>query len=544
MSEKRAFTAIAADVRSAQNGDGEAMNRILADVQDMVYYNCLKMLRDEQAAQDTTQEILIAVYQKLGALSDPQAYVGWVKRITANLCKNRLCKVNREFLLSVNEDGEDPFADFEDTDEQRIPDKALDNEETRRMIADLVDRLPDEQRMCVLLYYYDELKTHEIAETLKVSEGTIKSRLNYARKSIREGVRAYEKAGVKLYGFSPIPFLAYFLGKAAASTVSPVAAASITGASTATAATAATASTASAASAGGIGAFLATTAGKVVAGIAAAVVLGGAVTGTVIATRSPKESVPAIVQTETEQPSETPVVVHTAAPSAQQRPRRRRSRPKNRRLCPKRRRKSCRASRDFRPAMRRSFWKSCIRSLREITHTDTSTAIRLRRSGRYTAWMRTARSAKPMHGSRVFRNRNCRATRCILRTGRACISISATAARRTADLRRIGIFTGCAIWASRTDGRTPVNGRSGARNGRRRMRRKRSSGRSGDTARRNRGASMNVPIRTGPVRNKRYRMISTGSFPVRRAAYTITSPRRIGMSANGATEPRRRTSPR
>ncbi len=320
MSEKRAFTAIAADVRSAQNGDGEAMNRILADVQDMVYYNCLKMLRDEQAAQDTTQEILIAVYQKLGALSDPQAYVGWVKRITANLCKNRLCKVNREFLLSVNEDGEDPFADFEDTDEQRIPDKALDNEETRRMIADLVDRLPDEQRMCVLLYYYDELKTHEIAETLKVSEGTIKSRLNYARKSIREGVRAYEKAGVKLYGFSPIPFLAYFLGKAAASTVSPVAAASITGASTATAATAATASTASAASAGGIGAFLATTAGKVVAGIAAAVVLGGAVTGTVIATRSPKESVPAIVQTETEQPSETPVVVHTAAPTAQPTP--------------------------------------------------------------------------------------------------------------------------------------------------------------------------------------------------------------------------------
>ena len=128
MSEKRSFETIAKDVSMAQAGDAGAMERILADVQDMVYYNCLRMLRDEQGAQDAAQEVLIAVYTKLGKLSDPTAYVGWVKRITANLCKNRLSKANREFLLAENEEGEDPFAVFEDTDEQRVPDKALDND--------------------------------------------------------------------------------------------------------------------------------------------------------------------------------------------------------------------------------------------------------------------------------------------------------------------------------------------------------------------------------------------------------------------------------
>ena len=276
MNEKRGYDLIAADVVLAQKGDAEAMERILADVQDSVYYNCRTMLHDEQAAQDATQDILITVYRKIGTVSDPKAYIGWVRRITANHCKNRLCKVNREFLMPAAEDDKDPFAAFEDTDEQRVPEKAFDNEETRRMVVDLVNKLPDEQRMCVMLFYYDELKTREIAETLSVSEGTVKSRLNYARKAIKEGVRDYEKKGVKLYGLSPIPFLGYFLGKTAAATTAPIVLANVTAAATAATAAAgaaaaggtATAASASAtAASGGLAAFLTTTAGKIAAGV-------------------------------------------------------------------------------------------------------------------------------------------------------------------------------------------------------------------------------------------------------------------------------------
>ena len=77
MGKERSYETIAADVRLAQDGNAEAMDRILQDVQDAVYYNCLRMLRDEHKAQDATQDVLIAIYQKIGTLSDRPS--DWLK---------------------------------------------------------------------------------------------------------------------------------------------------------------------------------------------------------------------------------------------------------------------------------------------------------------------------------------------------------------------------------------------------------------------------------------------------------------------------------
>ncbi len=274
MNVKRDYTVIAADVKLAQEGDGPAMDRILTDVQDAVYYTCLRVLRSEEAACDVTQEILITVYRKIGTLRDPGTYVAWVNRITANRCKSHLSRPNHEVFLQSDEDGTDPFAMFEQADEQSVPDKALDNAETQRMILEIIDALPDEQRMCVMLYYFDEMKTREIADALDVSEGTVKSCLNYARKSIKEGVERYERMGFKLYGFSPIPFLGYYLGKLAKESLSPVTAQAVR----MTVSSAAAAGTASSTAAAGTAAAAATGAahgvGKAVAAIGVRILTG------------------------------------------------------------------------------------------------------------------------------------------------------------------------------------------------------------------------------------------------------------------------------
>ena len=77
---------------------------------------------------------------------------------------------------------------MEDLAETLTPDKGLDNEETRRMILGLVDALPPEQQMTVLFYYYDEMTVKQIAEAMDISEDTVKSRLNDARRSIAESI--------------------------------------------------------------------------------------------------------------------------------------------------------------------------------------------------------------------------------------------------------------------------------------------------------------------------------------------------------------------
>ena len=86
----------------------------------------------------------------------------------------------------MNESAEELFS--EDLDDQRIPEKILDTKETHRMIRELVDELPPAQKLCILMYYYDELPVKDIAEALDTSENTVKSRLSYARKTIKAGV--------------------------------------------------------------------------------------------------------------------------------------------------------------------------------------------------------------------------------------------------------------------------------------------------------------------------------------------------------------------
>ena len=94
---------------------------------------------------------------------------------------------------------EDESVGFDDSQKNEyvefMPEESVDYAEIKRMMQEILDKLSDEQRLCVLMYYYDEMSVGEIAETLECSAGTIKSRLNYARKYIKAEVEALEKKG-------------------------------------------------------------------------------------------------------------------------------------------------------------------------------------------------------------------------------------------------------------------------------------------------------------------------------------------------------------
>ena len=204
-------------VRSSQDGDQEAMSRLMEEIQPSVQYQCRKILGHKEDAEDAMQEILLLVCQKLGQLQVPAAFWGWLNQMTANHCKNVLVRSHPELQFWEDEEGNNLLDELEDPDEQAVPDRVIDNQETCRMVSELVDQLPPAQRICVVMRYYDEIPVKEIAAALEVPENTVKSRLNYARKAIKDGVLGYEDRGIKLYGLSPLPFLAYFLHRDAES---------------------------------------------------------------------------------------------------------------------------------------------------------------------------------------------------------------------------------------------------------------------------------------------------------------------------------------
>lgn len=196
-------------IRRCLSRDQQAQEELVLAAQNRVYYHCRKMLKHEEDALDATQEILISMLTRLDRLQDPEAFWGWLSAMTANHCRNVLTRGRREAQIPEDDEGNSLLDAFESLDEQTVPDKALDNDETRRMIVELVDQLPPPQRQCVLMFYYEEMSVKDIAAALETSEGTVKSRLNYARKAIKSGVDAYAAQGVKLY--SALPFLVYFL---------------------------------------------------------------------------------------------------------------------------------------------------------------------------------------------------------------------------------------------------------------------------------------------------------------------------------------------
>lgn len=266
-------------IQSARAGNPQAQETLVLDIQDRVYYHCKKMMKNESDAQDAAQDVLIAVLTSLDKLKEPAAFYGWVNGITANRCKHLLTRGKREWQIPEDEDGGSMLDDLENLDQQAVPEAVLDDKETKRLMLELIDALPPDQRMCVLFYYYDEMSVKEIAQAMETSEGTVKSRLNYARRSIKAGVEDLEKRGTKLYGVAPLPLLLLFLRmEAAQSGLSAAQSAGLTASVLSVVQTPASGGTAAGSTAGGAAAKAGTAlAARIVAVALAVVVTAGAV---------------------------------------------------------------------------------------------------------------------------------------------------------------------------------------------------------------------------------------------------------------------------
>ena len=129
-------------IERSRQGEASAQEALVLAVQNRVYYHCKKMLKKEEDAQDATQDVLITMLTSLDKLKEPAAFWGWVNGITANRCRHLLSAPRREWQVPEDEEGNSMLESVENLDETLVPEKALDNEETRRMILGLVDGLP------------------------------------------------------------------------------------------------------------------------------------------------------------------------------------------------------------------------------------------------------------------------------------------------------------------------------------------------------------------------------------------------------------------
>ena len=197
-------------VEEFKNGDESKFEVIYLETSNKLY-NYIFSLSDSLNNEDCmelVQETYIQVNNKIDTLKDSKAFTSWMFTIARNKTLRYLEKRKKEVLLS--EEGQGVFESQLETDMDLLPQEILDSKEKQRMILDILNSLPEEQKEAIYLRYYNGLSVKEIAEKLSVSDGTVKSRLNYGRKKIQAEVEALEKKGTKLYGITGLPFI-YFL---------------------------------------------------------------------------------------------------------------------------------------------------------------------------------------------------------------------------------------------------------------------------------------------------------------------------------------------
>ena len=194
-------------IQRAIDKDQTAIEQLYNMTSDNVYYSIKTMIKNEDVVMDIMQDTYLKAFASLSQLKEPAAFRGWIKRIAHNKTVDYLRKAKPVMFSEMVSVDSDEMIDFKDERTASMPEEVMDQKETSRLIGEILDGLSEEQRTVVGMFYFDNMSVKEIADVLDVSENTVKSRLNYARKNIGIEVKALEKKGTKLYNLAPIPFL-------------------------------------------------------------------------------------------------------------------------------------------------------------------------------------------------------------------------------------------------------------------------------------------------------------------------------------------------
>ena len=204
-------------ISKALNGDASGFEYLYNSTRSNKYYLALKYVKNEETAKDVMQEAYLRAWKSLDKLKDPEKFESWLAQIVVNTAKNELEKRNHTPLDLQAESGEDED-DTEIIDRvvsswDNVPELEYTKEETRQLVHELIDALPDEQRLVVIAFELEGLTTKEIAEQLGCKEATVKSRLRYARGNIKEQAEVLQKKGYKLYSIAPVTLVLYLMRK-------------------------------------------------------------------------------------------------------------------------------------------------------------------------------------------------------------------------------------------------------------------------------------------------------------------------------------------
>ena len=178
-------------VQQCATGDEDACARLVTDHQRMVYQLGLHLLGDPQEAADLSQEVFLRIFRTLSQFRGQSTLRTWIYRIVVNQASNRQrwWRRRRKSQQVPLEEHTAAHGELPESRSYAMPDQVLQQRETAGRVWEALNHLPFDQRAVIVLREIDGLSYEEIATSLGVAVGTVKSRLARARGSLREALR-------------------------------------------------------------------------------------------------------------------------------------------------------------------------------------------------------------------------------------------------------------------------------------------------------------------------------------------------------------------
>ncbi|MDY3079629.1 MAG: sigma-70 family RNA polymerase sigma factor [Oscillospiraceae bacterium] len=171
-------------IRSVLDGNINDFEQLVTAYEKNVYNLALRMVGDPDDAADITQETFIKAYRALGSFRGDSKFSSWIYRIASNVCLDFLRSRSRRAQVPLSFENEDEEGEIELPDMSQNPEKVLMKKLSMEAVRRGMEKLPPKQRQILVLRELCGLSYAELAQTLSVEEGTVKSRIFRARKRL------------------------------------------------------------------------------------------------------------------------------------------------------------------------------------------------------------------------------------------------------------------------------------------------------------------------------------------------------------------------
>lgn len=175
-------------LKKARNGDIEAFELLVEDYQKKVFNVAYRMMGNSEDANDLVQEALIRIFKSIKNFKEQSSFSTWVYRIVTNVCLDELRRRKNKFTISIDEDIklEDGNVKRQIESEGPTLEESLESKEIQDIVTKAIEELSNEHKTVIVLRDIQGFSYDEISDIMKCPEGTVKSRINRARKALRE----------------------------------------------------------------------------------------------------------------------------------------------------------------------------------------------------------------------------------------------------------------------------------------------------------------------------------------------------------------------